>query len=450
MFSRWWSPRCLACLSSLHRLSRYGDQDSGDDGAGVENHCQVPIPNNKSVKYQTQEDKASIWGKPAVEQESGTNISCQEKVLKRPDKALSCPRCNSFDTKFCYFNNYNVNQPRHYCRNCQRYWTAGGTIRNVPVGAGRRKNKLSQYHGNKIGGIQVNILNSAIQNKILSASSRPGNEIGEVQFNNESLYESIVVVHDTDGQKGVQIGNMGHSDNVEKPSPSSLAMASTAFKENDSSGKEMEQDIPGHSTFAPLPLQDRPGPMWAYPWNPDWNMTQFGCDGNNLNPSPWGYSPMLVAGFCTAPIAIPFGPASFLASKPGREAGKYNMALFGLATCQCASSSTNNGACKGNCSPNLGKHYREPSSQSEGQVEKLLWAPKTLRIDDPNETAKSSLWATLGIIKPDDKSKPIVKSGIFKAFQRETVSCSTTSDVDPVMQANPAALSRSQSFQEST
>jgi Dof domain, zinc finger len=24
---------------------------------------------------------------------------------------------------------------------CQRYWTAGGTLRNVPVGAGRRKNK---------------------------------------------------------------------------------------------------------------------------------------------------------------------------------------------------------------------------------------------------------------------------------------------------------------------
>ena len=26
---------------------------------------------------------------------------------------------------------------------CQRYWTAGGTLRNVPVGAGRRKNKSS-------------------------------------------------------------------------------------------------------------------------------------------------------------------------------------------------------------------------------------------------------------------------------------------------------------------
>ncbi|KAI4341186.1 hypothetical protein MLD38_025942 [Melastoma candidum] len=65
----------------------------------------------------------------------------QAKNFKKPDKIIPCPRCNSLETKFCYFNNYNVNQPRHFCRNCQRYWTAGGTMRNVPVGAGRRKNK---------------------------------------------------------------------------------------------------------------------------------------------------------------------------------------------------------------------------------------------------------------------------------------------------------------------
>jgi Dof domain, zinc finger len=51
---------------------------------------------------------------------------------------LPCPRCSSKETKFCYFNNYNVNQPRHFCRSCRRYWTAGGAIRNVPVGSGSR------------------------------------------------------------------------------------------------------------------------------------------------------------------------------------------------------------------------------------------------------------------------------------------------------------------------
>ncbi|XP_057862663.1 SWI/SNF complex subunit SWI3A isoform X2 [Cryptomeria japonica] len=67
----------------------------------------------------------------------------KDKILKKPDKLLRCPRCDSLGTKFCYYNNYNVNQPRYFCRNCQRYWTAGGTMRNVPIGAGRRKNKHS-------------------------------------------------------------------------------------------------------------------------------------------------------------------------------------------------------------------------------------------------------------------------------------------------------------------
>ncbi|KAF8099947.1 hypothetical protein N665_0235s0044 [Sinapis alba] len=62
-------------------------------------------------------------------------------TLKKPDKILPCPRCESANTKFCYYNNYNVSQPRYFCRNCQRYWTSGGSMRNVPVGSGRRKNK---------------------------------------------------------------------------------------------------------------------------------------------------------------------------------------------------------------------------------------------------------------------------------------------------------------------
>lgn len=60
-------------------------------------------------------------------------------IREKPVKVLPCPRCQSMNTKFCYYNNYNVNQPRHFCRNCQRYWTVGGTLRNVPVGGGSRK-----------------------------------------------------------------------------------------------------------------------------------------------------------------------------------------------------------------------------------------------------------------------------------------------------------------------
>nr|QIZ31317.1 Dof zinc finger protein DOF5.6 [Larix kaempferi] len=59
----------------------------------------------------------------------------------QPEKALKCPRCESTNTKFCYYNNYSLSQPRYFCKTCRRYWTKGGTLRNVPVGGSCRKNK---------------------------------------------------------------------------------------------------------------------------------------------------------------------------------------------------------------------------------------------------------------------------------------------------------------------
>jgi hypothetical protein len=56
-------------------------------------------------------------------------------------EAVKCPRCESTNTKFCYYNNYNLSQPRHFCKSCRRYWTKGGVLRNVPVGGGCRKAK---------------------------------------------------------------------------------------------------------------------------------------------------------------------------------------------------------------------------------------------------------------------------------------------------------------------
>eukprot|EP01018_Ginkgo_biloba_P037293 Gb_09906 [translate_table: standard] len=61
--------------------------------------------------------------------------------LKAPDQVLKCPRCDSLNTKFCYYNNYSLTQPRHFCKTCRRYWTKGGVLRNVPIGGGCRKNK---------------------------------------------------------------------------------------------------------------------------------------------------------------------------------------------------------------------------------------------------------------------------------------------------------------------
>ncbi|RCV41989.1 hypothetical protein SETIT_9G178900v2 [Setaria italica] len=68
----------------------------------------------------------------------------QQQPPPPPEQGLRCPRCDSPNTKFCYYNNYSLSQPRHFCKTCRRYWTKGGALRNVPVGGGCRKNKRSR------------------------------------------------------------------------------------------------------------------------------------------------------------------------------------------------------------------------------------------------------------------------------------------------------------------
>ncbi|CAH1421360.1 unnamed protein product [Lactuca virosa] len=63
--------------------------------------------------------------------------------VPQKEKPLKCPRCESTNTKFCYYNNYSLTQPRHFCKTCRRYWTLNGSLRNVRVGGGSRKPKRS-------------------------------------------------------------------------------------------------------------------------------------------------------------------------------------------------------------------------------------------------------------------------------------------------------------------
>ncbi|KAB5533975.1 hypothetical protein DKX38_017061 [Salix brachista] len=68
-------------------------------------------------------------------------IRRQQEQNQLQFELLKCPRCESTNTKFCYYNNYNKSQPRHFCKTCKRHWTKGGTLRNVPVGGGRKNKK---------------------------------------------------------------------------------------------------------------------------------------------------------------------------------------------------------------------------------------------------------------------------------------------------------------------
>lgn len=62
----------------------------------------------------------------------------------RPPPQQQCPRCESLDTKFCYYNNYSLLQPRYFCKACKRSWTQGGTLRNIPIGGHSRRGKRSK------------------------------------------------------------------------------------------------------------------------------------------------------------------------------------------------------------------------------------------------------------------------------------------------------------------
>ncbi|KAF8766278.1 hypothetical protein HU200_007792 [Digitaria exilis] len=106
-------------------VDKQPQHSGGDSGESKGHHHQHPRPRQHQQQQQSSQDTAEARAAAAASSAP----------------PLPCPRCRSRNTKFCYFNNYNVNQPRHFCKDCHRYWTAGGALRNVPVGAGRRKNR---------------------------------------------------------------------------------------------------------------------------------------------------------------------------------------------------------------------------------------------------------------------------------------------------------------------
>lgn len=125
---------------------------------------------------------------------------------------LKCPRCDSPNTKFCYYNNYNLSQPRHFCKSCKRYWTKGGALRNIPVGGGSRKNaKRSSSSANnqqsKRPAASSSPPNASINNSAAASELLPlkGEDSYGGQFTNlmdvSGSFSSLL------GSSGVQYGN---------------------------------------------------------------------------------------------------------------------------------------------------------------------------------------------------------------------------------------------------
>ncbi|KAI9086409.1 hypothetical protein K1719_031493 [Acacia pycnantha] len=298
------------------------------------------------------EEKETEETAKSSENDDGTNS--QEKILKKPDQVLPCPRCNSMITKFCYFNNYNINQPRHFCKSCQRYWTEGGTMRNVPVGAGRRKTK-----NNNSSHYRYITINETLRVARISAPNGTNGQV--LSFGSDSPMKSV----------------LNHA-------------------ENKIVSKSTRNDVrwlvpPG---FPPPLLSNHPAAFRNA------NLPSF---STNLS------SPTLTSPICGRNYSI------------------------------------------------LGKHVRDWDMLEAGDVQRederkqrsgSVLVPKTLRIDDPSEAAKSSIWRTLGIKKESWNG-----GSVFDAFQSSKDGKNQKHEkveTCPVLRANPAALSRSVYFHENT
>ncbi|KAL7617224.1 hypothetical protein Lser_V15G00508 [Lactuca serriola] len=337
--------------------------ESSDGGHNQQGGCDLNHGLTMEENNYLQEDKKKEDGNT----KTPMGDDAADKALKKPDKILPCPRCNSMDTKFCYYNNYNVRQPRHFCKSCQRYWTAGGTMRNMPVGSGRRKNK------NPTSRCQfVTISQEAFQ----AAQIEVANACNGVQ--NVPL-------------KLLSFGSDSPDYNCRNKENGDDCSTGSTVTTSNSSVERMHERNGFHSHVPSIP-----GHPWSYnPWN-----CAIPIPAGPMYPSPyWNYIPWL-----------PQADSSI-----------------------------------------LGKHSREgelmsPNGFEEAKKQKSsVLVPKTFRIDDPDEAAKSSLWLTLGI-----KNESIRTGGIFKAFQTKVEENKKHHDIttSPVLQANPAALSRSLCFQE--
>lgn len=345
------------------------------------------------------------------------DIDNQEKVFKKPDKVLPCPRCNSSETKFCYFNNYNVNQPRHFCKNCQRYWTAGGTIRNVPVGAGKRRGKHSPLQHCQVSvtpdAVPVVIhtdLNPATD-KHISSSIVPSVNIPSLG-EEVPLCESLETVLNLKSHRKIEMDSSTVKEDIDED-PSVIA-AEFGEKEYSENGIEHVGLIQQCNGLLPLhSLHYYTAPSWTCQWNPCWNAMSTS--------SYWGCMP----------------------NWAGRQIEEYS--FNGIPS---PSSSASSGTFSGNRSPTLGKHCRDGSTLTEDDtMKKNIWVPKTIRINDPEEAAKSSIWSTL--TTKSQQNKPVMKGSVFKSFEPKSNAKSRNLDDNQILRANPAAFCRSGSFQES-
>ncbi|XP_047160116.1 cyclic dof factor 2-like isoform X1 [Vigna umbellata] len=411
----------MPCTENSEQLENYSDSTDS----------------KQETLYNRQENESKVNSK-TVENNTESSSTDQDKIFKKPDKILHCPRCNSLDTKFCYFNNYNVNQPRYFCKNCQRYWTAGGTMRNVPVGAGRRKNKhlASQYRHIIVScdGIPTTSdsschqLATTLQSAAVFRSSTDNGTVLKFCPDAPPLCESMESMLNLKEQnRSADENTVNYAEKGEEEV--SLCGSSSMTNAYTPRNKSTEPT-------ASKPMQCYPVPPWIFPWNPDWNNVastaslhpsslQMCNPYNSADPASMQWCPtpiMAVPTICPPSFPLQFVPGSYWSGPPVYGGGT-GAASMGFNACLSPTSSTSNSCCSGNGSPTLGKHTRDNLSTDEEKSDMCILASSGTNPECVPEGTISK------------RAKP--REGKDRVL-----------GVSQILEANPAAISRAHAFQE--
>ncbi|XP_066399227.1 cyclic dof factor 1-like isoform X1 [Miscanthus floridulus] len=389
-------------------------QQSGSSGTtdpkGQENTLQDSTGSPPQQEVADTEDSSAAKTSSADKQQG--EAANQKEKLKKPDKILPCPRCNSMDTKFCYYNNYNIKQPRHFCKNCQRYWTAGGAMRNVPVGAGRRKSKSASAASHFLQRVRA-----ALPIDPLCTAAKTNGTVLSFGSDMSSLDLTEQMKHLK--EKLIPIAGIKNGDERSVGS-----CTEGPAKAEDSNQKENV-------------TAEKSAKNVQHPCMNGVAMWPFSCA-----PPPACYTP--------GSIAIPFYPAA-AAYWGCMVPGAWNAPWPPHSPSEMGSthSTTSPASTKSNCfTP--GKRPRDCNEEGDTKGNGKVWVPKTIRIDDVDEVARSSILSLIGI-NGDKAGKDGTGCKLARVFERKEEARTATHSVInglPFLQGNPAALSRSLTFQE--
>ncbi|KAL6649297.1 hypothetical protein ACP70R_013521 [Stipagrostis hirtigluma subsp. patula] len=379
-----------------------------------ENILQDSTGSPSQVDVADTDDSSAAKNSADQEQQQQGDTTNQKEKLKKPDKILPCPRCNSMDTKFCYYNNYNINQPRHFCKNCQRYWTAGGAMRNVPVGAGRRKSKSASAASHFLQRVRA-----ALPSDPLCTSAKTNGTV--LSFGSDVPTLDLTEQMKHLKEKLVPITRIKDSDDR-----SVVSSVDGSAKGEDS--KQMNQQEKNTA--------DRSANVVQHPCMNGVTIWPFSCP-----PPPACY---------TSGIAIPFYPAA-AAYWGCMVPGAWNTPWLPHSQSESASlpSSASPAFTRSNFFTS-GKRPRDGDEEGDAKGSGKVWVPKSIRIDDADEVARSSILSLIGIngdkVRKDGGGCKL--ASVFEQKEEAKAATHTVINSLPFLQGNPAALSRSLTFQE--